>query len=599
MEVLEVMEATPTENKLPLRTADFSTLSEALDYAAQGQTGCNFYDGRGKLYAVLPYMELRKQARSLARRLLGLGLERGARVALVAETQPDFQRFFFACQYAGLVPTPLPAALHLGGHKAYVAQLRRLLVSCQAAVAMAPSRFLPFLLRAAEGLNLRFLGGPEDFIDLPERAGQLRPLQPTELAYLQYTSGSTRSPRGVMITQSAVMRNLADISNHGVKIQPGDRLVSWLPYYHDMGLVGLVLVPVANQLTVDYLGTGDFAMRPRLWLTLMSRNRGTISFGPPFGYELCMRRLRQNEPAEFDLSSWRIAGLGAETIRPEPLAQFAKVLAPSGFDKNAFVAAYGMAECSLAVSFAPLGRGLEVDSVDGDHLAAHQQTIPVTSLQTETSSRINSFVNCGVPLPGYEVEVRDGQGRALPERHCGTLFVRGPSVMSGYFGDVRATREVLSDDGWLNTGDLGYRLRDSIVITGREKDLIIINGRNIWPQDLEYLAEQQPEVRSGNASAISVPGPDGDEKAVLVVQCRVSDVGKRARLVERLRGLVSEELGIDCFIELVPPRTLPRTSSGKLSRSGTRRDFLKRVASKELVQPQMAHLASAMSERAV
>jgi fatty-acyl-CoA synthase len=599
MEVLEVMEATPTENKLPLRTADFSTLSEALDYAAQGQTGCNFYDGRGKLYAVLPYIELRKQARSLARRLLGLGLERGARVALVAETQPDFQRFFFACQYAGLVPTPLPAALHLGGHEAYVAQLRRLLVSCKAEVAMAPSRFLPFLLGAAEGLNLRFLGSPEDFIDLPERAGELRPLEPTELAYLQYTSGSTRSPRGVMISQSAVMRNLADISNHGVKIRPGDRLVSWLPYYHDMGLVGLVLVPVANQLTVDYLATGDFAMRPRLWLTLMSRNRGTISFGPPFGYELCMRRLRQNEPAEFDLSSWRIAGLGAETIRPEPLAQFAKVLAPSGFDEKAFVAAYGMAECSLAVSFAPLDRGLEVDSVDGDHLAAHQETIAVTSLQTETSSRINSFVNCGVPLPGYEVEVRDGQGRALPERHCGTLFVRGPSVMSGYFDDDRATREVLSDDGWLNTGDLGYRLQDSIVITGREKDLIIINGRNIWPQDLEYLAEQQPEVRSGNASAISVPGPDGDEKAVLVVQCRVSDVGKRARLVERLRGRVSEELGIDCFIELVPPRTLPRTSSGKLSRSGTRKDFLKRVASKHLLQPQMAHLASAMSERAV
>ncbi len=597
MEAIEAMEATPTGNTLPLRFGDFSTLAEALDYAAQGETGFNFYTGAGKLYAVLPYAKLRDEARVLARRLLSLGLERGERVALVADTTSDFPRFFFACQYAGLIPVPLTASIHLGGHQAYVAQLRRLLSICRAEVAIAPKDFLPFLLEAAEGLNLRFVGTPEAFADLPEERTQLQPLQPKEIAYLQYTSGSTRFPRGVVITQETVLNNLADIIQHGVKVRPGDRCVSWLPYYHDMGLVGLVLAPLASQLSVDYLSTREFAMRPRLWLALLSQNRATISFSPPFGYELCVRRLKKGEADKFDLSSWRVAGIGAETIRAEPLADFADILAPSGFDKKAFLACYGMAECSLAVSFAPLGRGLDVDYVDGDYLAEYHKALPTEGAPDKTTARSNSFVNCGVPLPGYEVELRDAQGTVLPERHCGTLFVRGPSVMSGYFGDPKATREVISPNGWLNTGDLGYRLGDSIIVTGRQKDLIIINGRNIWPQDLEYLAEQQPEVRTGDASAFSVPGPDNEEKAVLVIQCRVSDVGKRVNLMERLHGLVRQEVGIDCFIELVPPHTLPRTSSGKLSRSGARQDFLKRVDIEQLRQPQIGHYKRALGER--
>jgi fatty-acyl-CoA synthase len=598
-EAIEAMEATPTINSFPLRLADFSTLAEALDYAAQGETGFNFYTGGGKLYAVLPYADLQKQARSLARRLLGLGLERGARIALVADTHPDFHIFFFACQYAGFVPVPLTASIHLGGHKSYVEQLRRLLTMCQAEVAMASMDFLPFLSEASQGLALRFVGSPEDFADLPEQTTQLHPSQPEETAYLQYTSGSTRFPRGVVITQETVMNNLADITRHGVRVQPGDRGVSWLPYYHDMGLVGLVLAPVASQMTVDYLSTRDFAMRPRVWLKIISQNRATLSFSPPFGYELCVRRLRKDESDKFDLSSWRVAGVGAETIRAEPLMQFAEILTPSGFDQNAFVACYGMAECSLAVSFAPLGEGLKVDCVDGEHLAENKEAVPVNGTLDNYTVRSNSFVDCGVPLPAYEVEVRDRQGRILPERYCGTLFVRGPSVMSGYFRDPDTTREVLSADGWLNTGDLGYRIGKSLFITGREKDLIIINGRNIWPQDLEYLAEQQSEVRTGDASAFSVPGPDGEEKAVLVIQCRVSDPVKRASLMERLHRMVRQELGIDCFIELVPPHTLPRTSSGKLSRSGARQDFLKRVDIEQMRQPQTALIARALGERAV
>jgi len=579
------MEATPTENTLPLRYGDFSTLADALDYAAQGETGANFYNGKGQLEAVLPYAVLRDEALDIARQLMGLKLERGSRVALVAETYPDFLRFFYACQYAGMVPVPLPASIHLGGHKAYVAQLRRLLLNCRAQVAVAPGLFMSFLGEAAEGLSLAFVGTPEQFSDLPRHAGAILPSGPDELAYLQYTSGSTRFPRGVMITQKTVMSNLASIIRHGVKVRPGDRSMSWLPFYHDMGLVGLVLSAMASQLSVDYLKTRDFGMRPRLWLTLISQNHATVSFGPPFGYELCVQRLREDTADQFDLHSWRLAGVGAETIRPEPLSRFADMLAPSGFSPEAFTACYGMAECSLAVSFSPLDIGIQLDTVDAELLAEKQRAASVTCDPRRRSAKIKNFVNCGFPLPGFEVQVRNSDGQPVPERHVGTLYVRGPSIMSGYFGEEALTCEVLSSDGWLNTGDLAYLVDNSVVITGRQKDLIIINGRNIWPQDLEYIAESQTEVRTGDASAFSVTAPDGDDKAVLVIECRESRHAQRMELVTRIQALIRQDLGIDCFIELVPRNTLPRTTSGKLSRSGAKNDFLQRVEDGKTEQP--------------
>ena len=593
------MDATPAANNLPLRVADFSTLAEALDYAAQGNTGYNYYNGAAKLYATLPYQKLREDALALARRFIGLGASRGSRVAIVADTQPDFMRFFFACQYAGLIPVPLPASIHLGGRDVYVSQLKRLLSICKADIAMAPEDFLPYLVEATADLNLRFSGSPKEFDDLPESDEQLLPSEPTDIAYLQYTSGSTRFPRGVMITQKAVLSNLFAILKYGIQIRPGDRAVSWLPYFHDMGLVGLVLAPMAAQITVDYLNTRDFAMRPRLWLTLMSQNRSTLSFSPPFGYELAARRVREKEVDKFDLSAWRIAGVGAEPIRPESLERFVDLLAPAGFDRRSFVPCYGMAECALAVSFSPLGRGLDVDHVDGDALAEEQKALPLHPAQSNGTAVSNTFTNCGAPLPGFDAEVRDDQGRVLPERHSGTLFVRGPSVMSGYFGDLKATREVLSPDGWLNTGDLAYRVGNSIVITGREKDLIIINGRNIWPQDLEFLAEKQPEVRTGDASAFSVPGSNGKEQAVMMVQCRETDESKRADLQGRLHSQVRQEFGVDCLIELVPRNTLPRTTSGKLSRSGARKEYLKRVNAEQLAASMGDPYAASFRQRAV
>lgn len=566
---------TPTDNSLPLKTAGYRSLAEALDYAARGATGCNFYDGRGELRTVLPYAELRTRALALAHRLHALDLPRGSRVALVAETHPDFLVFFFACQYAGLVPVPLPAAVHLGGKEAFVEHLRAMLADCTARAAFAPENFIGFLSEAAEGLDLRQVGMLTDFMQMPPAAELPEPPAPNELAYIQYTSGSTRFPRGTTITQRAVLTNLAGILQYGVQIRRGDRFTSWLPYYHDMGLVGLILGPVVSQLSVDYLGTREFAMRPRLWLNLMSTNKSTISFSPPFGYALCARRLRDSDVSDYDLSAWRVAGVGAEMIRPAWLRRFADVLAPSGFRNRAFMPCYGMAECSLAVSFAPLRQGLEVDRLDSDVLAEKRLACPVPE-DAGGEIRVTEFVNCGRPLPEYEVEIRDETGNIVPERQCGTVYLRGPSVMNGYLDNPEASRESLSGDGWLNTGDVGYRAGDSLFITGRAKDLLIINGRNVWPQDLEYMAEQQPEVRPEDASAFSIPGEDGSEVAVLVVQCRERDPFKQADLVERLKQHIQAEFGIACLIELVPLHTLPRTSSGKLSRSEARKDFLRR-----------------------
>jgi fatty-acyl-CoA synthase len=583
---MKLLNPTPTDSQIPLRTTGFSNLAEALDYAAQGMSGYNYYSGRGELRSVLTYAELRSEAQTLAKRLLGLRLPRGSRVAIIAETHPDFPRFFFACQYAGLTPVPLPASIHLGGHKAYVDQLRGLLLKSKASLAVALPEFLPFLQEASNGLELTLVGMPDTFDELAEKDVELHPLQHDETAYLQYTSGSTRFPRGVMVSGAAVMHNLSGITKDGLKIRQGDRCVSWLPYYHDMGLVGFVLAPLASQLSVDYLATRDFAMRPRLWLSLMTSNRGTISFGPPFGYDLCARRIRQDEVVPFDLSAWRVAGVGAETIRADVLDTFADRLEPFGFNRKAFVASYGMAECSLAISFAQLDQGAIIDEIDADLLSEQQVALPVSHAKTQShqSCRTKKLVNCGAPLPGHEVLVQDHQGQALPDRQCGTIHVRGPSVMSGYFGDPDATAETLSEDGWLNTGDIGYLDKGTLVITGREKDMIILNGRNIWPQDLEFYAEQQPEIRPGDASAISVPAEDGSETAVMVVQYRETDEDKRKELSNRISTIIREELGISCIIELVPAHTLPRTSSGKLSRAGTQRDYLKRQEEKAVMR---------------
>lgn len=557
------MNVTPTAPHRAIRRGDFATLTEALDFAAAGETGLNFHDLRGKLTLALPYRELREQALEIACGLLAAGLTPGDRVGLIADTTPDFVRAFFACQYAGLAPAPMPLPTPLGGRDAYVAQIGRMLGAAAAAAVIAPVEFEAWAAEAAEvSGSARMLR----LADLPIGAGQPLPqIAPDQTSYLQFSSGSTRTPAGVVVTHRALMANAVAITRDGLQITAADRAVSWLPLYHDMGLIGFLLSPLASQMTVDLLPTAAFVRRPLLWLDLISRHGGTVSYSPTFGYDLCARR--GDAAGELDLSSWRIAGVGGDMVRAGPLEAFAERFAAAGFKRAAFVASYGMAEATLALTMAPLDQGLRADVVDVDRMERDAEVV-----SGEGAERRRSFVRCGPILPGHELEVRDETGAVLPERRVGRIYVRGPSLMQEYFRQPEATAAVLSADGWLDTGDLGYLADGEITPTGRSKDLILLNGRNIWPQDLEWTAESGVDgLRSGDVAAISLG--ETEETVMLLVQCRSSDQDVRQRISDEVAALMRARHGVDAQIRLVGPRALPQTSSGKLSRSKARALF--------------------------
>ena len=564
---------TPTLSGLPQRKGDFATLPQALDYAAGGETGLNFYSIRGELSEALPYRTLRDEALDLAGRLLGLGLRPGERVAIIAETHPDFVRIFCGCQYAGLIAAPMPLPFAFGGRDAYVAHLQRLIKEAKATALFGPAALIEWVAPSAAELGLRLCSTVAELAAAP-LSPTLPMVAPDDTAYLQFSSGSTRFPIGVVVQQKALMANASAILSHGLQIRPDDRAVSWLPLYHDMGLVGFLLSPLAGQVTVDLLATQDFARRPQLWLSLISSGRGTISYSPSFGYDLCTRRARSISKAELDLSCWRIAGIGGDMIRPAALASFSKTFADCGFQAEAFVPSYGMAESTLAISFAPIGRGIETDTIDLDCLEQDGIARP----PQHALARTRSVVLCGSALPGHEIEIRDPSGNALAQRRLGRIFARGASLMQGYDARPDETDAILSADGWLDTGDLGYWLGDTLVVTGRAKDLIIINGRNIWPQDLEWSVERFiPEVRTGDVAAFSIE-EDGQEVLILAVEARgVTDPAAGQKLVEEVGDAVRTNHGLDGRVILVAPGSLPYTSSGKLSRYIARQRYLAEV----------------------
>jgi fatty-acyl-CoA synthase len=553
------------------RGADFSTLPEALDYAAAGSAGAQFYSARGDLLEVLAYRDLQEQARSLARRMLSAGLTAGDRVALLAETDGHFLRAFFACQYAGLVAVPLPLPAAFGGRAGYVEHIRRMLAVAKASAILSPQPFLDMVRESAVAFDSRRIGTFDLFDGLPDGA-ELPEIAPDTLSYLQFSSGSTRSPAGIAVTQRALMANLRGIAQDALQIRAEDRCVSWLPFYHDMGLVGFLLAPVATQVPVDYIATREFARRPLIWPTIIARNGGTLSYSPSFGYDLCARRLKEGAAADLDLSKWRVAGIGGDMIRPKVLSRFAEAFAASGFRKEAFVASYGMAEATLGIAFAPLDRGIELDNVDLDRLEQEARAVPIAN--DNHHARTRAFVLCGQILPGHEVEIRAPNGASLPDRRVGRIMFRGPSLMQEYFNSREETARVLTDDGWLDTGDLGFFLDGSLVVTGRSKDLILANGRNIWPQDLEWLVEHDVEgVRNGDVAAFSVDEAEA-ENIILLVQCRATDQAMRASLRQTVADTVRAAAGVDCSVVLVPHNSLPQTSSGKLSRARARQMYL-------------------------
>ena len=560
---------TATSDALPQRRSNFATLGDALDYAAQGQKGFNFHDARADLVRAYPFSELAADARRHAAHFIAEGVQPGDRIALIAETGAGFAAAFFGAIYAGALPVPLPLPTSFGGREAYVDQIRVQLTSCDPLMLLSPPGLHDIVKDAATGLCAahdwdEWFSGEAPNVTLPKA-------KPTDIAYLQYSSGSTRFPHGVAVTHEALLANLSAHATctHAAE---GDRVVSWLPWYHDMGLVGCMLAPMSNQVSVDYLATEDFARRPLSWLTLISRNPdASLSYSPTFGYDICARRISPSIPVaeRYDLSRWRVAGNGADMIRPEVMQAFVDTFAPAGFKASAFLPSYGLAEATLAVTIMPVGEGIQCDLIDERTLSGATEPRADHRLPT----RYRAIVNCGKAVPGLTIEVRDENGKLLPDRKIGRVFVKGLGIMAGYFRDPEATAACLKD-GWLDTGDMAYMKDGSLYIVGRAKDMIIINGKNHWPQDIEWAIEQLPGFKAGDIAAFSVTTPSGEEAPAVLVQCRTSCNDERIKLRDAIKTKVKAITGMSCVVELVPPRTLPRTSSGKLSRSKARLQYL-------------------------
>ena len=562
-----VLTPTPNDCTLPRIRAQFATFNDAIDYAAQSRKGLNFHDMRGELARVYPYSEMRDDALVMARRLVAAGIAKEDRVALIAETGADFAALFCACVYVGAWPVPLPLPTTFGGKDNFIDQLAIQLMSSDPKILLYPEEIAEMAEAAAarQGCDAQSW---QDFAQRPAPDCVLPEASPDDICYLQYSSGSTRFPTGVAVTHRALLHNLYGHSTT-MELGTNDRCVSWLPWYHDMGLVGCLLSLIANQVSGDYLKPDAFARRPLAWLDMISRNPGnTLSYSPTFGYDICARRIssQSNVAERFDLSRWRIAGNGADMIRPDVMQNFVNAFAEAGFKASSFTPSYGLAEAVLAVTVMPPGEGIRVELVEEERLSGAPRDL-------SRPARYRAIVNCGKPLPDMDVAILGEDSKPRADHQIGKVWCRGPSVMHSYFRNEEATSDCLVD-GWLDTGDMGYTAKGYLFIVGRAKDMIIINGKNHWPQDIEWAVEQLPGFNHGDIAAFAIEMENGEEAPAVLVHCKVSDPEERVKLRDQIADKVRSVTGMSCIVELVPPRTLPRTSSGKLSRAKAKKLYL-------------------------
>ncbi len=405
-------------------------------------------------------------------------------------------------------------------------------------------------------------------LDAPD-TGSTAAISPDDIAFVQFTSGSTSAPKGVVITHRNLSANIEAFSGStGVGASASDVGVSWLPLYHDMGLVGMALGAVYANVPVVLLTPQAFVKRPVAWLRAISRFRGTVSFAPNFAYDLAVRRVKESEMEGLDLSSWRIAGCGAEPIHASTLAAFAEKFRAAGFRDTSFLPSYGMAEHVLAATFSPRERRLKVERLSADDMTSHR--IATRSTNGNHGETV-SVVGCGAALPGHQIRIVDDQNRPLPERHIGEITLAGPSVSPGYYNDPEMAARTIRD-GWLFTGDLGYLSKGELFVCGRVKDLIIVNGRKYHPQDLEWGLADLAGIRRGRVVAFGTAETGRPDRTVVVVE--PSGTVPARELTDSIRRRIVDVCGllVDDVV-LVPGGTVTRTTSGKVRRAATKMSY--------------------------
>jgi len=516
-------------------------------------------DGRERV----EWARLHEDARGMAVALQARGVGPGSHVALLGATTRPFVTAVQATWLAGATVVVLPLPMRLASIEDFVAQTRRLIVHADAQIVVIDAQLSEFLDPQP---------GDPPIVPLEELRGAPgayeRPLEdPDALAILQFTSGATADPKGVMVPHRCMTANL-DAAVDATGLDPDDKVVSWLPLYHDMGLIGLLGAPMTYGIDLVLASPQDFLAAPVRWMEWMAEFGATATAGPNFAYALAARALRRLD--RLDLSRWRLALNGAEPIDPDAVESFLAAGARHGLDPGVAFCAFGMAEATLAVTFPTPGAGMQVDAVDQRVLETDRYAAPADPAVTD--SAVRRLPRLGRPLRGLDLRVCDPTtGQAMRDREVGEVELRGRSITPGYYGNAKATADAKRGE-WFRTGDLGYVVDGELVVCGRLKDVIIVGGRNVFPEDVERAAETVEGVRAGNVIAFGTEGRRGREAVVVVAETKLDSI---TAIRDAVAARVTDAVGVPPEdVVLVRPGTLPKTSSGKPQRSLCRQRYL-------------------------